>query len=136
MTTANSAVARFLAERIEASGQLQKDIAEKVGFEKPNMITMVKQGKTRLPLDKVGPMAKALEVDPLQLLQLCMQEYYPHTWSSIAQLLTPAITEDERQLLAALRASVGGPFLSALSDESRAQFQRLMLSLRAPAAIQ
>ena len=59
-----SQVACFIAARIEATGQLQKDIAAKAGFDKPNMITMIKQGRTRLPLDKVGAMALALETGP------------------------------------------------------------------------
>jgi hypothetical protein len=82
-----SEVARIIASRIEVTGKLQKDIAAKVGFENANMITMIKQGRTRLPLDKVGPMALALEIDPLDLLQLCMKEYHPATWKAIAPLL-------------------------------------------------
>lgn len=131
-----SKVANYIAHRIEISGQLQKDIAEKVGFEKPNMITMIKQGKTRLPLDKIGLMAKALEVDPVQLLKLCMEEYHPNTWKAIAPFLESAMTTDERRLLNALRAWVGGPFLSAMSEESKRHFESFMASLRTSSTIQ
>jgi hypothetical protein len=99
-----SQVACFIAARIEATGQLQKDIAAKAGFDKPNMITMIKQGRTRLPLDKVGPMALALETDPIQLLQMCMEEYHPATWAAIAPLLEPKMSEDEKRLLGILRS--------------------------------
>lgn len=58
-----SKIAQFIADRIKATGQLQKDIAKNVGFDAPNMMTMLKQGRTRLPLDKVVPMARALESD-------------------------------------------------------------------------
>lgn len=131
-----SHVARFIASRIEATGQLQKDIAAKVGFDQPNVITMIKQGKTKLPLDKVGPMARALETDPVQLLQMCMEEYHPATWKAIAPFMETAMTEDERRLLNALRAWVGGPFLSAMSEESKTHFNKFMASLRTPATIQ
>lgn len=131
----NSQVARFISERIEASGQLQKDIAHKAGFEQPNIITMIKQGKTRLPLDKVGPLAKALAIDPLILLEMCFEEYHPRTWKAIAPYMASAITEDERKLLAALRKFLGGPFLSALTDESRQHFDQFMSSLRTPSLI-
>ena len=70
-----SQVARFITARIEASGYSQKDIATLSGFERPNIITMIKQGKTRLPLDKIGPMANALETDATQLLKMCLEEY-------------------------------------------------------------
>ncbi len=130
-----SKVAILIAERIEATGQLQKDIAKKVGFGKPSIITMLKQGKTRLPLDKIGAMARALETDPLNLLQMCMEEYHPSTWKVIAPFMESAMTEDERRLLNALRAWVGGPFLSALNEESRAHFDKFMQSLRSPSSI-
>jgi hypothetical protein len=131
-----SKVARFIERRIEETGQKQKDIAYKVGFEKPNVITMIKQGKTRLPLDKVGLMANALETDPTQLFQLCMEEYQPATWKVIAPFMEGAMTKDELQLLNSLRTWVGGPFLSALSEESKTHFNKFMASLRTPATIQ
>lgn len=131
-----SQVARFIERRIEETGQKQKDIAFKVGFEKPNVITMIKQGKTRLPLDKVGLMANALEIDPTELFQLCMEEYQPATWKVIAPYMENAMTKDELQLLNSLRTWVGGPFLSALSEESKTHFNKFMVSLRTPATIQ
>ena len=131
-----SQVARFIQRRIEETGQKQTDIAFKVGFEKPNVITMIKQGKARLPLDKVGLVANALETDPTQFFQLCMEEYLPATWKVIAPFMEGAMTKDELRLLNSLRAWVGGPFLSALSEESKTHFNEFMASLRTPATIQ
>lgn len=131
-----STVASFIAERIDASGQLQKDIAEKVGFETPNLITMIKQGKTRLPIDKIGPMARALEIDPISLFSMCMQEYHPNTWKAIAPFLETAMTPDERRMLEAIRTFIGGPFLAVMSEEARVHFDRFLLSLRTSATIQ
>lgn len=96
MSTHGSNVATYIASRIEASGQLQKDIAEKVGFERPNMITMVKQGRSRLPIDKIGSMARALGIDPIALFSMCMEEYYPNTWKAIAPCLESAMTASKR----------------------------------------
>ena len=133
-TTSN--VARFIAARIEATGQLQKDIAAKVGFEKPNIITMLKQGKTRLPLNKAGPMALALETDPVQLFSMCLEEYYPETWKTMALCMETALTRDELRLIMSLRAAGGAPFLSALSEESQTHLSNYLESLRSsPSAI-
>jgi hypothetical protein len=131
-----SQVARFIENRIEETGQKQKDVAFKAGFENPNIITMIKQGKTHLPLDKVGLMANALETDPVQLLQMCMEEYHPATWKVIAPFMETALTKDELRLLNALRAWVGGPYLSALTSESRTRFDSFMASLRTPSTVQ
>ncbi len=131
-----SQVARFIAARIEATGQLQKDIAVKCGFEKPNIITMIKQGTTRLPLDKIGPMAIALGVDPVQLFKMCMEEYHPATWKAIAPLIGSAISPDELILLTALRRSSGGPLMSELSGESKLRFENFIASLCSTATSQ
>lgn len=131
-----SPVALFIASRIEAIGKLQKDIAEKVGFEKPNMITMIKQGKSRLPIDKIGPMAQALEIEPVALFSMCMEEYHPNTWKAIAPFLESAMTADERRMLGAIRRFIGGPFLAAMSDDAKEHFDRFLLALRTPKTIQ
>lgn len=126
-----SQVARFVTSRIETTDKLQKDIALQCGFEKPNMITMIKQGRTRLPLGKVGQMAMALETDPVQLLKMCLEEYHPETWEEIAPLMESALTREELRLLTVLRTSTGSPFLPVLSDESKLHFENFIASLRA-----
>lgn len=87
MTTTKKAIAMNVAEyltlMIEASNKLQSEIAKEVGFEKPNVITMIKKGQTKLPLAKVGPMARSLGIDPLFLFGMVMKEYAPDTWDAI-----------------------------------------------------
>jgi hypothetical protein len=77
-------VADYLAQQIILCGKSQKEIAEEVGYEKPNVITMMKQGHTKIPIVKVGAFARALEVDPAYLLRLVCMEYMPETWAAIA----------------------------------------------------
>lgn len=128
-------VAQFVSEKIQTAGKSQKDIAEQAGFDNPNMITMIKQGKTKLPLAKVGPLAAALGTDPVHLLRLCLSTYQPETWAAIAPLLVSALTSDELCLLNAVRAETGDPLLSSLSDESKEHLDKLMRALRAPAHV-
>ena len=131
----NMDVAQFIAQRIQITGKSQRDIAIEAGFDSPNMVTMLKQGKTKLPIAKVGPRAKALETDPVHLLKLCLSTYCPETWEAIEPFLESALTEDELRLIQALRSSVGAPFLSAVSGESKRYFNDFMKSLRASAHI-
>lgn len=77
-------VADYLAQQIILCGKSQKEIAEEVGYEKPNVITMMKQGHTKIPIVKVGAFARALEVDLAYLLRLVCMEYMPETWAAIA----------------------------------------------------
>jgi hypothetical protein len=104
-------VAEVLDQAIQDSAKTQKEIATEIGYDKPNIITMFKQGSTRLPLPKIGPMARALNLDPVSLLKLALLEYAPETWEAIEDVLgTPLVlTENETKLIRRLRA---------LTDES------------------
>lgn len=125
------AVARFVEERLQIIGITQREVAEKAGFEKPNMITMIKQGRTKLPMAKIGPFAEAIEVDSVELFQLCMSTYYPETWKALEPFMASSVTKDELTLINALRRFIGGPYLSAMSAESRKHFDALLESMRA-----
>ena len=87
----------------------------------PNMITMLKKNLTKLPIDKVGLMAKSLGVDPLHLYKLCMMEYYPATWTMIQGFLTqPTLTENELEIIEVIRQSnLINPKLATEEDKVR-----------------
>lgn len=102
---ANS-VADFIGMQIEKLGKLQSEVAKEAGFDKPNLITMIKQGKTKLPLAKIGLMARSLEVDPIYMFALCMNEYMPETWEAIESLKDqPLLTKNEVEIIKAVRAA-------------------------------
>ncbi len=52
----------------------QAEIAEEAGFVNQNMITMIKKGATKLPLDRVPALAAALDCDPALLLRLALEQ--------------------------------------------------------------
>lgn len=60
-----------------------REIALVCGFGRPNMVSMIKTGDTRLPLERLGAMADALKIDPFQLFKLWMKTYYPDTWDTL-----------------------------------------------------
>lgn len=97
-------VAEYLTQQINICGKSQKEIADEVGYEKPNVITMFKQGKTKLPINKVGAFAKALGIDPLHLLRIAMSEYTRETWDVIEELIGKSlVTQDELAVLEIIR---------------------------------
>ena len=53
----------------------QAEIASEAGFANVNMLAMIKSGATRLPVDRVPALAKALNVDPARLLQLALEQW-------------------------------------------------------------
>jgi plasmid maintenance system antidote protein VapI len=101
-------VAEFIADRLAEIDKTQREIAEACGFETPNVITMFKNGQMKVPLDRVGSLAKALDVDPAHLLRLAMQEYLPATWSSIEEILqSTVLTKNEVELVHKYRQVTG-----------------------------
>jgi transcriptional regulator with XRE-family HTH domain len=102
-------VAEFLADRIAAIDKTQRQIANECGFENANVITMFKNGSTKLPIGRIALLAKAIEVDPIHLLRLVMLEYIPDLWESIETIMqTTVLTANELQLVQAYREVNGG----------------------------
>ncbi|HEY8577772.1 MAG TPA: helix-turn-helix transcriptional regulator [Devosia sp.] len=68
---------RFIETRVLElkSNKTQAEIAAGAGFVNPNMISMIKSGSARLPIDRVPALARALEVDPRRLLQLAVEQW-------------------------------------------------------------
>ena len=96
----HQSVAEYLADQIEKSPKSQLEISEEAGFEKPNIITMLKQGKTKIPLNRVGPLAIALDINPRHLLRRVLEEYMPETWRAVEESLGHLIlSHDEEQLV-------------------------------------
>lgn len=96
----HQSVAEYLADQIDQSPKSQLEIAQEAGFDTPNIITMFKQGKTKIPLIRVGPLAIALGINPRHLLRMVLSEYMPETWHAVEQSLGHLIlSHDEEQLV-------------------------------------
>ena len=118
--------AGFLNTKFASSDVRQNRIAKQIGYDHPNVLTMFKQGKTKLPLNKVGPLAKALQTDPMHLLRLVMSEYMPETWESLQDLVgTSLVTRKELELLQAVRLATGGHDLIVTGEVRNAIFDAL-----------
>lgn len=109
-TNKNSvSVAAFLNQQIgfitQTGEKTQKDIAAELGYDKPNIITMFKQGVTSLPINKVLPMAKSLHADPGYLMRLALMEYMPEAYAAIEEVMGVdfTLTDNERELIKMLR---------------------------------
>ena len=101
-------VAEFLADKIAAIDKTQRQIAEECGFDNPNIITMFKNGLTKLPINRIGPLAKALDVDPAYLLRLVMNEYMQDSWEFIENIMqSTVLSANELQLVRAYREVTG-----------------------------
>jgi transcriptional regulator with XRE-family HTH domain len=80
-------VAEYITRAIDLSGKSQAELCDALGYPNRNVITMFKQGRTKLPVNRVRALAIALGVDPAVLLRLVMNEYSPEAWQVIEDTL-------------------------------------------------
>ena len=78
MPFADSAIARYLDKQIDSlkGVKTQREIAAEIGYDKPNLISMFKRGETKIPLDKIPLLAKAVGADPAHLFRLGLEQYW------------------------------------------------------------
>ena len=102
----------------------QKDIADAVGYKNQNMITMLKQGHVKLALDRVPAMAKALDVDPLDLFKIALTQFYDEaSVRLLVDVIESGNSETEKKILRIIRNAAGDapPTLTAEREEKLAE---------------
>lgn len=99
MSQPKSTVATFLSDQIDLSPKTQREIAEMVGFENPNIISMLKEGHMKVPLNRIGALATVLGIDPSHFMRMVLEEYMPETWEAVERALGRMILSAEEEHL-------------------------------------
>lgn len=105
---AHSNLSNFIERRIlelkPKKSQLQ--IANEAGFPNPNMVTMIKQGASKLALDRVPSMARALDSDPAYLMRLALEQAEGDTAAqALVEIFGSPVTVNEMGWLQEIRAA-------------------------------
>ncbi|MWP36109.1 XRE family transcriptional regulator [Rhodobacter sphaeroides] len=100
---------KYLEKRIlEMRSKTQTQIAIQTGFANPNVLTMIKRGATKLPLDRAPALAKALEADEAYVLRLALEQTVGDTAAkAIIDILGSPISENERVWIEEIREASG-----------------------------
>lgn len=87
----------------------QAEIATEAGFGNANMMSMLKAGSVRLPLDRVPALAVALETDPVHLFLLAIEQLAGDTTAMAFQkIFGTVVTENELDWVRAVREASDG----------------------------
>lgn len=88
---------RFLEKRILElrPTKTQAEIAVEAGYANVNMLSIIKAGGSRLAIDRVPPLAKALDVDPARLLQLALEQEGGTTAHAFNEVLGRVVSRNE-----------------------------------------
>jgi hypothetical protein len=106
MTTAPAKPPRFVRHidcLINVTEKTQRQIALEMGYDRSNIISMFKQGQTRVPPDRVPALADALGVDRAELMIMWLEDYAPATLEVIEASIGVPLSRTERQWLTNLR---------------------------------
>ena len=101
-------LAKFINTRIMElrPRKTQNEIAIEAGFVSRNMLSMIKGGASKLALDRVPSLAKALDCDPAYLLRLTLEQIEGNTAAeALMDIMGTAVTENERAWLHEIRVA-------------------------------
>jgi hypothetical protein len=114
-------VADYLSKQIEVCGRTQLEISKICEFKRPQMISMMKSGAVRVPLDKVRLLAKALNVDPHYFFRIVMTEYMPQLIEFMDDASKqPSLTKNELEIVMAIRsANSNNPRLTSVAHRAK-----------------
>ncbi|MEQ8895943.1 MAG: helix-turn-helix domain-containing protein [Roseovarius sp.] len=107
---ADTRLAKYIDRRVMElrPNKSQNEIAVETGFVSVNMITMLKNGSSKLALDRVPSLARALECDPAYLLRLTLEQVAGDTAAkSIVEILGTPVTDNELGWLNEIREASG-----------------------------
>ena len=106
----DSRLAKFVEARVLElkHKKSQAEIAEAAGFINPNMVTMIKKGASKLPIDRVPALAEALECDPALLLRFALEQSAGKTAATaIYEVIGQPITKNEMTWIMEIRDASG-----------------------------
>lgn len=121
-------VQKFLTEMLDRTEKTQLQIAREIGYERANIITMFKQGLTKVPINKIAPLARSVGADPEYMLRLALHEYIPDVWASIEDILVIP-TKEEAEIIKFIRAVTGEPVPRMRNAGQKAKLREFSLSL-------
>ena len=95
-----------LSDAMDEVDMTQAEMAERLNYTRPNIITMWKKGRTPLPIPQVGHVAKLLNIDESYLMKVCLHEYHPEMLKAIESTFGESVSEPEKAILEIFRKAV------------------------------
>ena len=79
MTKANAdiTVAEFFTQEVKRSGMSPRELADRLGPTRPDIIKAIMKGKIEIPYPLILPAAVALEINPMMFFFFALAEYRP-----------------------------------------------------------
>lgn len=83
-----------------------EEIADETGLATVSLLSKIREGMIKVPLDRVPGLARALECDPRTLFLLALEQYFEKdTLVTIKQIIGPGMSQNEVAWMEALRSA-------------------------------
>ncbi len=103
-----------------AQGLTDQELCELLGFERGIVLTLIKAGSMHFPLTKIPVLAKALHLNPVDLMRAALHESSPELSEAIAQVFDPLhLSAAEQNLIKHVRELSGGQTGAPIVFEGR-----------------
>lgn len=113
-------LAQILDQRLGeiSATKSQSEVSREMGFPTPNFLSMIKKGRSKLALGRVGHLAEALDMDLDRLFIAALRQYYDEeTIALMEKAFGGPISKGEREILDIARAH--GDMRKGLTGEAR-----------------
>lgn len=70
-------------------GLTDQQLSEALGFERPVVLTLIKAGTMKMPINKIPALAKALKLDTVELMRTALRESTPELSEAITEVFDP-----------------------------------------------
>jgi len=94
----------LISEGQQRLNMTDEQMSKALGFERTNVIPMIKAGTIKLPIDKVPALAKAIDYPAADVLRVALHDYMPDVLAAIEKIWAPIdMTANERKLIESYR---------------------------------
>lgn len=122
MTATTTAFTALIETHQLELGIADSELALALGFAHEGVFKMIKQGRMKLPVNKVGHLAAALSLEPAEVLRLVMDDSAPGLLDIIKACLNPLdLTESETRLIKHCRKLANGRSVGPMVIDGKAQ---------------
>jgi hypothetical protein len=126
-----NALAEWLDANLNSmSGMSNIEIADHFGYERPNMISMMKKGRVKVPLDKLSEISKLTHVKLSFLLPLWVQQHAnSEAYEDILRETRKFTSQTEDEVVSMMRAADPSNRLNSmeLSSDFKDKFKQLII---------
>jgi hypothetical protein len=98
----NCPMAVFIDEMMEEIGLTDKVVAIRLGYSSPSMIKMFREGRVKVPFEKIPDLADAIGANRRRLMDRALREYLPELIGALLRTHS-ALTDNELAIVEFIR---------------------------------